>query len=101
MSWQIRFTKKMTKNFDELPEEIKIRLWALIKRMELFGPYLEFWDDVEKVKFKNYGKLQGMINRYHCHIKKGQPTYVVCWEVHEEIVLVEIYYVGSHEKAPY
>ena len=101
MDWKIRFTKRMTKEVARLPEDIKLRLYALLSKMEQYGPYIESWADTERVKFKNYGKLQGQRDRYHCHLKKGQPTYVVCWEIVEEIILVEFYYVGSHEKAPY
>ena len=35
-------------------------------------------------------------------IKKGNPTYVAVWkEIGEEIQIVEVAYVGTHEKAPY
>lgn len=48
----------------------------------------------------NYGKLSP--GRHHCHIKKGKPTYVAVWEEMDgEIMVVEITYVGTHEKAPY
>ena len=41
-------------------------------------------------------------NRHHCHIKKGQPTYVTIWEVtNKRIKLIEVTYAGTHEKAPY
>ena len=33
---------------------------------------------------------------------EGRPTYVAVWEViDKEIQLVEVSYVGTHEKAPY
>lgn len=38
----------------------------------------------------------------HCHLIKGNPTYVCCWEVVEdEVKIIEVYYAGTHEKAPY
>ena len=41
-------------------------------------------------------------NRHHCHIKKGRPTYVAVWEEMDgAIQLIEVTYVGTHEKAPY
>ncbi|MDF2939381.1 MAG: hypothetical protein K0R66_23 [Gammaproteobacteria bacterium] len=52
----------------------------------------------------NYGKLYGkrFEDKRHCHIKKGKPTYVCCWEVIDnEIRIIEVYYVGTHENAPY
>jgi hypothetical protein len=48
----------------------------------------------------NYSKLAG--GRHHCHLKKGKPTYVAVWEVlDKDIKLIEVQYVGTHEKAPY
>jgi len=99
--WEIRFSKKADKKLKNIPEGIQLRLLALIKKMEGMGPFLDSWPKVESSKFKNYGLLKGSDNKYHCHLKKGKPTYVVCWEVHLNIILVEFYYVGTHEKAPY
>ena len=48
----------------------------------------------------NYGKLKP--GQHHCHLKKGHPTYVAIWEErNREIRLIEVIYVGTHEKAPY
>jgi len=48
----------------------------------------------------NYSKLSE--ERHHCHLKKGHPTYVAVWrEESDQIKLVEVIYVGTHEKAPY
>ena len=101
MSWSIRIAKRTAKDIGRLPEEVQLRLVALIKRMEIYGPYIETWSPEERQKYKNYGALYGVGKRYHCHLKKGRPTYVACWEVHLKTIVVEFYYVGTHEKAPY
>jgi len=52
----------------------------------------------------NYGKLKttNKVDRRHCHLTKGHPTYACCWEVKDKkIQIIEVYYVGTHEKAPY
>jgi hypothetical protein len=52
----------------------------------------------------NYGKLNGKkgIDRRHCHLQKGTSTYVFCWEViDKKRNIIEVYYVETHEKAPY
>lgn len=53
----------------------------------------------------NYSKLKGQgenIDRRHCHLVRGNPTYVACWEVKDKKnKIIEVYYVGTHEKAPY
>lgn len=47
----------------------------------------------------NYSKL-GTV-KYHCHLKKGHPTYVACWTADKKNQVIEVYYAGTHEKAPY
>ena len=90
MSWQVRFHKKAEKQLRELSESVAHRLDALVQEIAVAGPVRGNW--------KNYGKLTA--TRHHCHIKSGRPTYVACWEVKENKT-VEVYYVGTHEKAPY
>lgn len=94
--WDVRLSRKAAKQLDTLPSSIQERADLLAKELEVAGPIRSNW--------KNFGKLSGQGNarRYHCHIKSGRPTYVACWEVIDErIKLMEIYYVGTHEKAPY
>jgi len=92
VSWTVRLSSKVPKQIEAIPAAVKARLFALIKEIELLGPVRGTW--------KNYGKLSD--SKHHCHIKSGRPTYVACWEVtHKEIRIIEVYYVGSHEKAPY
>ena len=90
--WQVVFSNKASKQYQEAPEAVKEAVIFLMKEIELWGPVRGNW--------KNYGKLGG--DRHHCHLKSGRPTYVACWEVIDKTVkLVEVYYVGTHEKAPY
>lgn len=92
MGWQIRFHKKAKKQTKKLPEAIVQRLDALVQEIAIAGPVRGNW--------MNYGKLSS--TRHHCHIKSGRPTYVACWEVMDKTVqIVEVYYVGTHEKATY
>lgn len=92
MSWQVGFKKKAAKQVEQLDEPIRERLAILLGELEKLGPVRGNW--------KNYSKLDE--RRHHCHIKSGHPTYVVCWEVTDKkIKILEIYYVGTHEKAPY
>ena len=75
-----------------LPLRVQQSLVALIREMEVQGPVRGNWP--------NYGKLSP--TRHHCHLKKGRPTYVAVWEVRDSKQrLVEVIYVGTHEKAPY
>ena len=92
MQWSVTLKKKLRKQLGKLPRTVKASLVALIKDIESYGPGRGNW--------ANYSQLSG--NRHHCHLKKGQPTYVAIWEVKDkEIKLVEVTYAGTHEKAPY
>ena len=92
MNWNVTLHAKVTKSIPKLPDRVQKSLAFLLREIELDGPARGNWP--------NYGKLgKGM---YHCHLKKGQPTYVAVWQVvDKEIRLVEIIYAGTHEKAPY
>jgi hypothetical protein len=91
--WQVvigpRVQKKMVL---KLPELVQLQLLRLVKEIGMHGPIRGNWP--------NYSALGG--GRHHCHLKKGRPTYVACWAVQDKSVrLVEVYYAGTHEKAPY
>ena len=63
--------------------------------LEISGPSARLWP--------NYGALPGKKyeDKRHCHLEKVNPTYVACWRVFKKERLIEVYYAGSHEKAPY
>jgi mRNA-degrading endonuclease RelE of RelBE toxin-antitoxin system len=92
MNWTVTAAKAVRRQVDRLPMRVRERLFALLMEMERGGPIRGNWP--------NYGKLGPW--RHHCHIKKGRPTYVAVWEEADGTVrLVEVTYVGTHEKAPY
>ena len=92
MSWKVEFTAKSSKQIRRLPRKIQEISATLIEDIILNGPVRNNW--------KNFSKLEK--NVYHCHLKKGKPTYVACWEiVDKKVKIIEVYYVGTHEKAPY
>lgn len=70
--WRVFLTKKAEKQKDALPEKIREIIQALIDEMKHLGPLRHTW--------KNFGKLNSPNNLYHCHVKSGKPTYVVCWQ---------------------
>ena len=91
--WEIQIKKKAEKHYRNLPERVKKAFRALANDIRQRGPVRGDWP--------NYGPLGK--KRHHCHILKGKPTYVAVWEVigNKTIKLVEVHYVGTHEKAPY
>lgn len=94
MNWKVFFTNKAAKQLTKLPESIILITRALVNELEVLGPIRNNW--------KNFGKLKSFDDTFHCHIKNGRPTYVVCWQVKDKkIKIIEVYYVGTHENAPY
>lgn len=86
------FSNAASKQYRELPETIKEIAIFLVKEIELLGPVRGNW--------RNYSKLG--TDGHHCHLKYGRPTYVACWQIlNKDEKIVEVYYVGTHEKAPY
>jgi len=87
--WIVNFTNKAKKQSDKLPKREQDTLITLTQDLQLNGAVLPDWP--------NYSKLGG--NRYHCHLSY---KWVACWTIEDKkIKLIEIYYVGSRENAPY
>jgi|SaaInlStandDraft_5_1057022.scaffolds.fasta_scaffold251965_2 mRNA-degrading endonuclease RelE of RelBE toxin-antitoxin system len=94
IKWQVFFRRHVIKQLDKYPKSILFVTRALVSELEELGPFRKNW--------KNFGKLQGKTDCFHCHIKRGKPTYVCCWQVCDKVIkIIEVYYVGTHEKVPY
>ena len=85
------------KQLTKLPKSAKAALLLLIRDLEINGPSTGgAWKNYSK--FKGTGKL----DKRHCHIVRGRPAYVCCWEVvDKKLKIMEVYYAGTHEKALY
>ena len=82
------------RHIKNIPTKAREAAYTLVRELKFYGSYRANW--------KNYGKFKGAKDRFHCHINSGKPRYVACWKIidREERIL-EVYYVGTHEKAPY
>jgi mRNA-degrading endonuclease RelE of RelBE toxin-antitoxin system len=90
--WTVTLNSRTAKAIPELPEHARLKMFALLKDIEANGTNQPAWP--------HYGKLSD--DTYHCHIKRGRPTYVVCWRlIDKNKRIIEVYYAGTHEKAPY
>ena len=95
--WKVHFSTKAGKQAKKMSEKVLLVLQLLINDLQYKGP-------CPGKEWQNYGKLQGKknIDQRHCHLIKGNPTYVCCWEIlDKKNQVIEVYYVGTHEKAPY
>ncbi|NDE91573.1 MAG: hypothetical protein EB059_10655 [Alphaproteobacteria bacterium] len=89
MGWKVAFTSKAAKQVQKLPAREHDLVALLVGELELLGPVRSDW--------KNYSKLG--VDTYHCHLSY---RWVACWRVEDkQLKLIEIYYAGSRENAPY
>jgi hypothetical protein len=94
MVWKIYFSRAAKKRADRLEVKVRHILQLLASDLAEHGPR-------PGGNWHHYSKLRGMSGRdiRHCHLTKGQPTYVCCWEVlDKQIQIIEVMYVGTHEK---
>jgi hypothetical protein len=94
MFWTIWFTGKARKQAAKLPVDLKRRLRALAEDLRTRGPHCQGWP--------NFGKIFGSEDCFHCHLKKGRPSYVAVWKVSDQRnKIIEVRYVGTHEGVDY
>ncbi len=100
MIWNIEFTKKAVKQVNKLNPKAKEALRLLVEDLKTKGPFPgKAWPHYRKLTAQ---KGQAREDRRHCHLIRGKPTYVCCWVIIDnQLKQIEVYYVGTHEKAPY
>lgn len=97
MKWTILFTNKASKQVGKLNNHIFESFRLLIKDLKNNGL-------TPGKKWPHYSKLKTSKkeDRRHCHLNQGKPSYVCCWAIiDKKTKILEVYYVGTHEKAPY
>ena len=86
--WKVKTRNKQLKKLNKMPLIVKETFSMLEKDLKIYGPEQPAW--------KNYSKLEK--NKYHCHLNYH---HVACWTAEKETITIEVYYVGTREKAPY
>ena len=88
MAYEVRIKKPALKNLRKAPVRVQEKFTFLLEDLTQHGPVQPNWP--------NYSKLAE--DKYHCHL-----TYhwVACWTWEEGSIEMEVYYVGTREKAPY
>ena len=93
-NWEVKFTGKARKQQKILPKTITPMLQALRRELEQDGPEAKNWP--------HFGPIYGRAGYFHCHLNKGRPCYVAVWRVeNNEINVIEVRYVGTHEGINY
>lgn len=89
-TWHVTAKRKIKRNIEKLPKRIQEVYAALVFDLSIKGPS-------PGKAWQNYSMLGS--NKHHCHLTY---SYVACWEeIDKEIRVLEVYYVGTREKAPY
>jgi len=86
--YKVVIKKKTLKGLHRLPEPIQQKLANLVEDLRDKGPLQKEWP--------NFGRLA--TNRYHCHLSYH---WVACWHHDPHSLIIEVYYAGSRENAPY
>jgi mRNA-degrading endonuclease RelE of RelBE toxin-antitoxin system len=88
MQYEIRIRRKVERGLRKLPSDVQKILYLLIADLQADGPIQKSW--------RNFSPLGQ--DRYHCHLNY---RYVACWTCRKGEIVIEVYYAGSREKAPY
>lgn len=96
-NWAVDFSTNAEKQYKKLKRSgsrpsINDTIDLLALDLKKNGPQLPSWP--------HFGSLEE--GHFHCHLRRGKPTYVACWRVIDKKARqIEVYYVGTHEGAPY
>ncbi len=86
--FRVLATKKVLKSVRKIPASAREKFFMLMEQLADKGPVAANWP--------NYSKLEN--EKYHCHLAY---SWVACWRHEKETIIIEVYYVGSRENAPY
>ena len=88
MRYEVKVGKKALKGIGKMPRAQQDRFALLAEDLREKGPVQSRWP--------NYSKLSD--TEYHCHLSH---KWVACWRHEKRTILIEVYYAGSREDAPY
>jgi mRNA-degrading endonuclease RelE of RelBE toxin-antitoxin system len=86
--YDVLIKRKVARGLGKLPANVQKLFYLLVADLQADGPVQKSWH--------NYSPLGN--DRHHCHLNY---RYVACWTCRKHAVVVEVYYAGSREKAPY
>lgn len=84
----VLINKSSQKNIEKMPLLIRDMTALLIEDLKNKGPVLKYW--------ANFSRLEE--GKYHCHLSR---KWVACWKNEKNSIIIEVYYAGSRENAPY
>ena len=97
-NWTVKFSKEAGKQYEKLRRNgsrppINDVVDLLVFDLQKGGPWQTDWP--------HFSSLKDQLH-FHCHLRRGKPTYVACWRMTDkQVKQIEVYSVGTHEGAPY
>jgi len=89
--YTVKIKKKILRNVQKMPKDRQDDFYDLVNDLKETGPIQKGWP--------NFSPLDSRKETFHCHLSYH---WVACWKVLDDQTLVlEVYYAGSREKAPY
>ena len=86
--YRVIWKRKIEKQIAKMPEKMQNKFYELVSDIRKTGPLQKDW-----ANFSDLGK-----DLYHYHIGY---SWIACWTAKKNEIIVEVYYVGSREQAPY
>ena len=86
--YRVIWKRKVDKQIAKMPAKVQDKFHDLVCDIRKSGPVQKEW-----ANFSDLGK-----DLYHCHLNY---SWVACWTAKRNEIVVEVYYVGSREQAPY
>lgn len=86
--FRVSVKKKALKDAEKMPVSVQKNLAALLEDLREKGPVQPGWPNYSRI-----GK-----EMYHCHLAR---KWVACWYCEDKTLVIEVYYAGSRENAPY
>ena len=86
--YKVIWKRKIDKQIAKMPVAMQNRFNDLVADIRKSGPVQTDW-----ANFSSLGK-----DLYHCHLGY---SWVACWRCEKNTVIVEVFYAGSRENAPY
>ena len=88
MKYEVKMTRKASKGVAKLPVKCRDVLARLLCDIRDFGPV--------QPNYSHFSKLDEAC--FYCHLGY---RWIACWRQIRGVFIVEVYYVGSRESAPY
>jgi len=86
--YKVIIKKRVYKNLMKMPVSVQDIFIQLVDDLKRRGSVQPGWP--------NYSRLGD--EEYHCHLNR---KWVACWRCEKNTVIIEVYYAGSRENAPY